>query len=173
MAPFQKYTGILPLAFWSKITSGLVTLGRLLQFPMDLSIFLSKPFVSADPITSSSYVYTNPESTKPDFFSPWHLSFVMICSKWIFIEESNKKLLFLSKRQNFLAKNQLKIENSGFVKTFDEHELWALCCLARSSNSFNLRSKVESFHAKDSFGSISVASWKEWKGTGFNTLFPW
>ena len=90
MVPFKKYTGILPLAFWSKITSGLVTFGRLLQFPIDLSIFLSKPFVSADPITNSSHVFTNPESTKPDLFSYDICRLFMICcSKWIFIKESN------------------------------------------------------------------------------------
>ena len=72
------------------------------------------------------------------------------------------------KRHFLLANNQLQIENSGFVRTCDEHLLKALCCLARSSNSFNFRSKVESFQAKDSFGSIFLASWKHKKKTSFN-----
>ena len=75
------------------------------------------------------------------------------------------------KRHFLLANNQLQIENSGFVRTCDEHLLKALCCLARSSNSFNFRSKVESFQAKDSFGSIFLASCKQ-KKTSFNAFGP-
>ena len=40
--------------------------------------------IEPQPITSSSHIFTNPESTKPEFF-PWDLSFTLINYKWIFI----------------------------------------------------------------------------------------
>ena len=81
------FQGYLPLAFCRSKMSELGALGRLLQLPMDLSMFLSNPFSSTGRIPSP-------------------------------------------------------------------------CFLARSSNSLSLRSKVESFQAKDSFGSIELLGCK-------------
>ena len=36
-------------------------------------------------ITSSLHVFTNPESTKFEYFFQWNLWFALICSTWIFI----------------------------------------------------------------------------------------
>ena len=79
------------------------------------------------PITSSSHVFKNPESTKPDFFfheicrllwsvgngfsfKNWNTYFIKCQYNWVFFIKNT-----------ILSLKLLQIENSGFVKTCDEY----------------------------------------------------